>query len=265
MAAGGAVTLPAVHDTGSGPAVLFLHAFPLDSSMWDHQVAAISGSFRCLRVDMWGCGSSPAPPDEPGFASYVRAALTAMDERGIESFGLVACSMGSYVAWEVLRAAPERVISLVLVGSRSTADTEDGRKARADMIASIERDGVDAILEDYVTRLVAPKSGEEAHITDPIRARIRRWSVDGLVWALRSISDRPDSTALLADIRVPTLVIAGELDAFMPVGDQEQIAQRIPGARFVRFDGYGHLPNLEAHPTFSDALAEHLNARPTGG
>ena len=64
----------ALHDTGSGPSLLLLHAFPLDASQWDHQVAALSGEFRCLRPDMWGCGSSPELPDPllAGRGSMVR-------------------------------------------------------------------------------------------------------------------------------------------------------------------------------------------------
>jgi len=258
MAAGGVATLPAVHDTGSGPAVLFLHAFPLDSSMWDHQVAAVSGSFRCLRVDMWGCGASPQPVDEPGFAAYVQAVVAAMDERGVGSFSLVACSMGAYVAWELLRTAPERVSSLLLVGSRSTADTDEGRTVRAEMVQRVEQDGVDAILEEYASRLVAAKSYEEAHVTDPIRARIRGWTSAGLIWALRAISARPDSTGLLGDIRVPTLVVAGAEDAFMPADDQQAMAAAIPGATFVKFDGCGHLPNLESPAAFNEVLYRFL-------
>ena len=53
----------ALHDTGSGPSLLLLHAFPLDASQWDHQVAALSAGFRCLRPDMWGCGESPELPE----------------------------------------------------------------------------------------------------------------------------------------------------------------------------------------------------------
>ena len=52
--------LPAIHDTGTGEAVLFLHAFTLDASQWDHQVAALSGDMRCVRVDLWGCGDIAA-------------------------------------------------------------------------------------------------------------------------------------------------------------------------------------------------------------
>jgi len=228
--------------------------------MWDHQVAALSGQLRCLRVDMWGCGSSPAPPGEPGFASYAAAVLDAMDARDAGSFAVVACSMGAYVAWELLRAAPARVTSLTLVGARANADTDEGRAVRAEMIQRVERDGVEAILEEYVSKLVSAKSHEEPHITDPLRARIRGWTPEGVIWALRAISFRPDSTELLGVLRAPTLVVAGAEDVFMPAAGQEAMAQAIPGARFERFDGCGHLPNLENPPAFNDQLLSHLAA-----
>src|SRR6185437_15355964 len=66
--------LPAIHDTGTGDVVLLLHAFTLDASQWDHQVAALSNEMRCVRIDMWGCGASSPPPDgEPSLDMFARA------------------------------------------------------------------------------------------------------------------------------------------------------------------------------------------------
>src|ERR1035441_1639289 len=75
----------ALHDTGVGPAILLLHAFPMDASQWDHQVAALSGDFRCLRPDMWGCGESQELP-EPLLATldgYAAAVLRSLDAAGV--------------------------------------------------------------------------------------------------------------------------------------------------------------------------------------
>jgi 3-oxoadipate enol-lactonase len=119
--------LPAVHDTGSGPALLMLHAFPLDSSQWDHQVAVLSGSHRCLRPDMWGCGSSPALAD-PGLATldaYAEAIIAWLDRTGVGQVVAVGASMGGYVAFALLRRAPARVRALVLASSRAAADAAE--------------------------------------------------------------------------------------------------------------------------------------------
>src|SRR6202049_4838166 len=90
--------LPAVHDTGSGETVLFLHAFSLDASQWDHQVAALSGNLRCVRVDLWGCGESPAAPGtEPSLDDVATAVLTALDSRGIDRFAVVGLRWGAII------------------------------------------------------------------------------------------------------------------------------------------------------------------------
>jgi pimeloyl-ACP methyl ester carboxylesterase len=96
--------LPAIHDTGTGEAVLFLHAFTMDSSQWDHQVAALSGDMRCVRVDLWGCGASPPPPaGAPSLDTFAAAVLEALDSRDIKRFAVVGLSMGGYLATTVLR------------------------------------------------------------------------------------------------------------------------------------------------------------------
>ena len=101
--------LPAVHDTGSGDTVLFLHAYTLDASQWDHQVAEFSGDFRCVRPDFWGCGESPMPPTgDPTLESYAAAVLATVDALGIDRFSVVGLSMGGYIAFELLRLAGER-------------------------------------------------------------------------------------------------------------------------------------------------------------
>ena len=97
---------PVLHDTGDGPAVVFLHAFPLDASQWDHQVAALSGQFRCLRPDFWGCGASPPPPSVATLDAFAASVVSALDERRVDRFSVVGLSMGGYVAFRVHDIAP---------------------------------------------------------------------------------------------------------------------------------------------------------------
>lgn len=251
-------TLPAVHDAGSGPAVLLLHAFPLDASQWDHQVAAISGRLRCLRVDMWGCGSSPAPEGEPSLAAFAGAVLQVLDERGVERFAACGCSMGGYVIWELLRLAPQRLTALVLCSTRAVGDTDAARDTREQTARRVLEQGVESIVEENVGRLLGMHGQDDVHISDPVRGRIRRCTPQGVAWALRAMAARPDSTGLLSGIEVPTLVAAGEEDTVIPSADQRAMAERIAGARFVELERCGHLPNLERHPEFSDVLEGFL-------
>ena len=251
--------LPAIHDTGSGEAVLFLHAFTMDASQWDHQVAALSGELRCVRLDLWGCGASPAPPaGVPTLDGFATAVLAALDSRNIDRVAVVGLSMGGYLAFALWRLAPERIRALVLCNTRATADAEAPRNDRLTMADRVEREGsVESIVEPMVARLLSPRAQAEAHIVDPVRGRVRRCTPAGIAFAQRAMAARPDSSALLASINVPTLVIAGTQDAIIPVSEVHAMADSIPGARWVALDS-GHLSNLELPRAVNQQLAAFL-------
>jgi pimeloyl-ACP methyl ester carboxylesterase len=98
----------------------------------------------------------------------------------------------------------------------------------------------------------------QAELVTEVREMMGRYSVPGLVGALRALRDRPDSTATLKAIRVPTLVLAGEEDQLIALEVGERMAAAIPGARFVTIPDAGHLAPLEQPIPTSSALAEFL-------
>jgi pimeloyl-ACP methyl ester carboxylesterase len=252
--------LPAIHDTGTGEAVLFIHAFTLDASQWDHQVAALSGDMRCVRVDLWGCGASPAPPGgEPTLDGFATSVLAALDSRHVDRVALVGLSMGGYLAFALWRLAPERIRALVLCNTRATADADGPREDRLAMAERVERESsVESIVEPMVARLLSPGAQAEAHIVDPVRGRIRRCTPAGIAFAQRAMAARPDSSELLASINVPALVIAGTQDAIVATPEVRAIAGGIPGARYAELD-CGHLSNLELPRAFNRRLTEFLS------
>src|SRR5450759_2844308 len=106
------VSAPHIHDSGDGPALLLLHAFPLDASQWDAQVAALSGRYRCLRPDFWGCGTSPAPSGAVSLDSFAVDVLRELDGLGVNAFSVCGGSMGGYLSFPLLRLAGARLRSL---------------------------------------------------------------------------------------------------------------------------------------------------------
>jgi 3-oxoadipate enol-lactonase len=251
--------LPAIHDTGTGEAVLFLHAFTMDASQWDHQVAALSGDMRCVRVDLWGCGDSPPPPaGAPSLDAFAASVLDVLDSLNIERVAVVGLSMGGYLAFALWRLAPERFRALALCNTRAAADAPGSRDDRLAMADLVEREqSVEPIVEHMVGRLLSPVAQAEAHIADPVRGRIRRCTPSGIAYAQRAIATRPDSTALLGSISVPTLVIAGTQDAIVGTAEVRAIADGIPGARYAELD-CGHLSNLEEPRPVSTLLGAFL-------
>lgn len=253
------MTALAVHDTGEGPALLMLHAFPLDASMWDAQVAALSGRYRCLRPDFWGCGVSAAPPGAVTIDGFAATILAELDSRGVGDFAVAGISMGGYMAFALLRAARERVRAAVLSNTRSAADGPDARAARSTMADQVRAGGVEAIVEPMTDRLLCAHCRGEAHIADPVRGRIRRCTDAGVIAALEAIAERPDSTPMLAGIDVPVLVVCGTADAIVPLEESRAMAEAIPGAHLLEFQGAGHLTSLEQPKRYSAAVGEFLD------
>ncbi|MGA3185056.1 MAG: alpha/beta hydrolase [Candidatus Dormibacteria bacterium] len=250
----------ALHDTGSGPSLLLLHAFPLDASQWDHQVAALSADFRCLRPDMWGCGESPELP-EPLLSTldgYAAAVLRGLDAAGVGEFVAVGNSMGGYAALALLRLAPERVSAVVLASSRATPDTEEQADNRRKMARLALRDGVETAVP-MVKRLLGPRARDEPHIADPVVGRIRRCRPAGIAACQAAMACRPDSTPLLGLVGVPALVIHGDQDAILSLDEAREEATVLPRGELAVIPGAGHLANLEDPPAFTQTLRGFLD------
>ena len=252
----------AIHDTGDGPALLMLHAFPLDASMWDGQVAALSARYRCIRPDFWGHGSSPPPPGPVTIDAYAATVLEELDGLGVTDVAVCGVSMGGYMAFALLRAAPERVRAVVLTNTRAAADGAEARAARSAMADQIRAGGVEAIVEPMTQRLLCAACREEPHIADPVRGRIRRCTDAGVIAVLEAIASRPDSTPMLAGIRVPVMVAYGSADAIVPADEARAMAAAIPGAQSLEVEGHGHLLNLEQPQTYTAAVGHFLDSVP---
>jgi pimeloyl-ACP methyl ester carboxylesterase len=214
---------------------------------------------RSVRADLWGCGDSPPPPaGAPSLDTFAAAVLDALDSHAIKRFAVVGLSMGGYLAFALWRLAPERIRALALCNTRAATDAPGPRDDRLAMADLVEREqSVEPIVEPMVARLLSPDAQAEAHIVDPVRGRIRRCTPAGIAFAQRAIATRPDNTALLGSITVPTLVIAGTQDAIVGATEVRAIAGDITGARYVELD-CGHLSNLELPRPVSEHLAAFL-------
>jgi len=247
-------------ERGDGPVALFVHGFPLDRTLWRHQLVALAGVRRCAAPDLRGFGASACAPTGPVTMEQHADDLAALlDHLGEERADLVGLSMGGYVQlafWERHRG---RVRSMALLNTRATADDAQVRAKRDAAATSLVEEGRESWARDTTGMLLAPSAGAE--VRAQVQAMIQHTRHDVIVAALMGMKVRRDRTPLLGTIDVPTLVVASDLDTTTPVDGMRAMAGAIPGARLEVLSGVGHLTPLEAPGAVTRALGELLARR----
>jgi 3-oxoadipate enol-lactonase len=249
-----------VADRGAGDAVVFLHAFPLQAAMWDYQVDALEGTYRCVAIDMPGFGQSPGAIDPgaatmQGWAGLVDGALDQLD---IPSATVVGCSMGGYLAMALLRHHRPRIARLVLSDTRARADdpaTAQRRTAQQEELRSGAEVG--SLSKSTVEGLLSADSMSRPELVDYVHALAEGATRGGWIAALEAMKGRPDSMLLLRQADVPALVVVGELDRLAPIAEAMSVRSLLKG-ELVVVPNVGHLPNIEDPLAFDDALVAFL-------
>lgn len=238
---------------GSLPIVL-LHGSPTNRWVWAPQANDLaSAGFRVVLPDLRGHGETPVA-DGPATVEAVAGDVFALaDELGIERFVIGGFSWGGFVALEMVREQPGRILGLLLVATRAEADTEKERAAKLESAAALRRDGMR--VDGYRGRVFAE---------DTLRARPKLWDdarrmmlsvpAEGRARALEGIAARPDFRPMLPQIKVPTLVIVGADDPITPPEFSKEMQKRIPGAFLQEVEGASHFVTLEAPGVVSAAI-----------
>jgi 3-oxoadipate enol-lactonase len=251
--------IPAFTTLGSGPTVLMLHGIGGGHLSFAPQVEALaSNGWRAVAWDMPGYGHS-APIEPYTFKGLANSCVALIEGLKCGAVSLVGQGMGGMVAQEVVARRPELVKRLVLCGTWPAFETSCAggipgflaeRTAPLDEGRSMEQ-----IAQQLVPRWVGPGSLPEGvrlaqHCMASVPPSTYRRALDALVTFDRSAS--------LADIHVPTLLVAGEHDRHAPPAVMKQMATRIARSTYLELPGIGHLPNLEAPDEFDGALLNFL-------
>lgn len=247
-------------DAGQGSALVLLHAFPLDHTMWQAQVEALQEHHRVIAPDFRGFGASSIGEGDPGverMADDIAELIGLLDVGDKVTLG--GLSMGGYVALSFVRKYPQMLRGLVLADTRAEGDTEEGRAKRDEMIQVAAHEGARGVIERMLPNMLCKTTHEtKPEIVEQVRAIASRQSIEGVQNALRALRDRPDARPLLGHLRVPTLIVVGADDTLTPLAMSETLANNILNAELVVIPEAGHLSNLEQPEAFTVAVRDFL-------
>ena len=247
----------AYDDRGTGIPIVFLHAFPLNRTMWTAQQAALGQRFRTISIDLRGHGESDAPFWRYSLEQYASDVKELLGGLGIARAVFVGLSMGGYLEFTLYRLYPELILGLVFADTRAEADKPEQRQWRFDLAQRTASLGSAAVIADMLPKLLAPKTYErDPDLVERVRSIQAAAPVAGIIGDLMAMAERPDSVDLLSSITIPTLVIVGEDDVLTTPVDAQRIVNGIPGAKLVVIPGAGHLSNMDQPDLFNRAVGE---------
>jgi 3-oxoadipate enol-lactonase len=251
--------VPTFSVLGGGPTVLMLHGIGGGHLAFAPQVETLASSgYRAVAWDMPGYGHS-LPIEPYTFKGLAQSCIALIETLNCGDVVLLGHNMGGMVAQEVMARRPELVSKLVLCGTSPSFGKPEAdwqREFIAQRTAPLDAGASMAELaETLVPQMVGPGSLPEGvrlatHCMSQVLPSTYRRALEALVTF--------DRRANLPQIRVPTLVVAGEHDRNAPPAMVNKMADFIPGATFIEMPGIGHLQNLEAPDEFDGLLLNFL-------
>ena len=246
---------------GSGPPIIFLHAFPSTNEMWKTQMQAWP-QYSVYAPNARGFGGTSAFGKTPAIAQMARDLNDFLDALKIhEPVVLCGLSMGGYTALAFAKEYSHRLRALILCDTRAEADDEETKVKREISIQLVREKGSRALVEKMMAVLLGQSTQKE---NPELVARVVGWGSaqqrSTLVAALEALRDRPDAREWLSQIAVPTLLVFGEEDALAPPVAIETLKNGIKNSKLAIIPRAGHLPNLEQGEKYNAVLLEFLKS-----
>ncbi|HEY6023827.1 MAG TPA: alpha/beta fold hydrolase [Pseudolabrys sp.] len=174
-------------------------------------------------------------------------------------FALAGLSMGGYIAFAMLRLAPERIAKVALLDTSARPDTPEQSAGRDKFIAMAEAGNLSEVVDTLTPRFLHRSRHNDETLKRVVRDMAADTGAEAFVRQEKAIRSRPDSRPLLASIRCPSLVLVGDGDELTPPELAKEICTGVSGARLVVVPECGHLSTLEKPDAVNAALAEWLS------
>jgi len=245
-------------EAGSGPALVLLHGLPFQRGLWAPQLQTLARKWRVIAPDLRGFGESGLPAGEATIDAYADDIIALVDHWKTGPVVLAGHSMGGYVALALARRRPDLLRGLVMVASRATADEPTAAANRRSVAARLRTESPEFVAQAMLPRMASSECRDPS-VFASIRALMEPLRPEGIAYAQLALAARPDSTPSLPHFTGPALVVAGEMDAVVPLEESGIFAAGFRHGRLEVVEGAGHLLSWEKPREFGAILGKWLD------
>lgn len=246
---------------GEGPAVILMHGFLFDETMFDDQVRVLAPSYRCIRFDARGMGQTVWDGKAFSLWDTVSDCIALMDHLKVQKAAFVGMSQGGYALMRLATRYPERVTALVFLSTYNGLDTEDTKVAYRSMRDAWSKNGPDDLLPTYKMLFL----GTDEMADQKFAYWEPRWRAVGpeaYIAASNNLTERDEITddQVREHVTMPALVVHGNGDVGMPIALAEALYKSLPNAkRMVPIEGASHGANVTHAEPVSAAIKQFLD------
>jgi len=242
----------------NGEPIIFVHGYTDSISSWATTAPLLSDKYHIFVIDQRGHGDSEKPMWGYTIPQFGEDVIAFMDALKIKKAVIVGHSMGSFVAHYLSAIHPERVSSMVLIGSAPTCVRNPGAVGLYKVVSAADfKDPVDpAFIKEWQTCQIPldPQfAARQAEQCAKVPVRVWRAALLGLL--------TDDHTDFLKNIKTPTLIIWGDQDGFFSKSDQDALKAAVPGAVLKIYAGTGHNVQWEQGQKVAGDIRSFLESR----
>jgi pimeloyl-ACP methyl ester carboxylesterase len=227
--------------------------------MWNQQVEEFSKGYYCVRYDIRGLGASHPGDGQFTMESFVDDLEMIIDELNLNKPILCGLSMGGYISLRAVERMQNKFISLILCDTKSVADNNEGKIKRAAAIKQINSGGFEDFIDAFVLNCFGAKYVTKNRTGyDAVVDRSKKNDPLGVKGCVLAMAGRTDTTNILKDINLPTLVICGSEDKLSTPDVMKSMADQIKQSEFVLVKDAGHMTPIEKPVEVNRAIREFL-------
>jgi len=244
---------------GTGRPLIFIHAFPLCSRMWDNQVEYFKDKFRVITYDIRGLGySNELDSYQFMMEELVNDFFNIINHLKLEKVNVCGLSVGGYILLRALVRDQERFSSVILADTKSENENNESLLGRSEMIINLKSGKKDEVLEGLLKKLISEEGYKNEELKNFLRKIMSWMDVKGIISVLLAIATRTNTIFQLKNIRTPALIIAGKEDKLTPPIHSFYLKDNLQNAVMKIIPGVGHLSNMEAPDKFNNTVEKFL-------